>query len=49
MNKSICRVVSLASFTLLAVVASPPATQKFLAGEIARRGKVVRDNNIRAD
>jgi hypothetical protein len=29
--------------------ASPEATQKFLLAEMARWGKVVRDNNIRAD
>jgi tripartite-type tricarboxylate transporter receptor subunit TctC len=29
--------------------ASPEATQKFLLGEMARWGKVVKDNNIRAD
>jgi tripartite-type tricarboxylate transporter receptor subunit TctC len=31
------------------VAASPEATQKFLLSEMARWGKVVRDNNIRAD
>jgi len=31
------------------VVSSPEALQKFLVGEIARWGKVVKDNNIRAD
>lgn len=31
------------------VVSSPEALQKFLVGEIARWGKVVRDNNIRAE
>lgn len=30
-------------------VSSPEALQKFLVAEIARWGKVVRDNNIRAD
>jgi tripartite-type tricarboxylate transporter receptor subunit TctC len=28
---------------------TPEALQKFLVGEIARWGKVVKDNNIRAD
>ena len=31
------------------VLSSPAALQKFLVGEIARWGKVVKDNNIRAD
>ena len=31
------------------VVSSPEALQKFLVGEIARWGKVVRENNIRAE
>jgi tripartite-type tricarboxylate transporter receptor subunit TctC len=31
------------------VAASPEATQKFLLAEMARWGKVVKDNNIRAD
>ena len=31
------------------VVSSPDALQKFLVGEIARWGKVVRENNIRAE
>jgi len=31
------------------VAAGPEATQKFIAGEMQRWGKVVRDNNIRAD
>jgi tripartite-type tricarboxylate transporter receptor subunit TctC len=31
------------------IAASPEATQKFLLAEMARWGKVVRDNNIRAD
>jgi tripartite-type tricarboxylate transporter receptor subunit TctC len=31
------------------IAASPAATQKFLLAEMARWGKVVRDNNIRAD
>jgi tripartite-type tricarboxylate transporter receptor subunit TctC len=31
------------------VVSSPEALQKFVAGEIDRWGKVVRDNNVRAD
>ena len=31
------------------VVGSPEALQKFLVGEIARWGKVVKDNNIRAE
>jgi tripartite-type tricarboxylate transporter receptor subunit TctC len=31
------------------VAATPEATQKFLLGEMARWGKVVRDNDIRAD
>ena len=31
------------------VVGSPDALQKWLTGEMQRWGKVVRDNNIRAD
>jgi tripartite-type tricarboxylate transporter receptor subunit TctC len=31
------------------VVSTPEAEQKFLLGEMSRWGKVVRDNNIRAD
>jgi tripartite-type tricarboxylate transporter receptor subunit TctC len=31
------------------VVSTPEALQKFLVGEISRWGKVVRENNIRAD
>jgi tripartite-type tricarboxylate transporter receptor subunit TctC len=31
------------------VVSSPPALQKFIVAETARWGKVVRENNIRAD
>jgi tripartite-type tricarboxylate transporter receptor subunit TctC len=31
------------------VVSSPEDLQKFLLGEMARWGKVVKDNNIRAD
>jgi tripartite-type tricarboxylate transporter receptor subunit TctC len=31
------------------VAASPAATQKFLLGEMARWGKVVKDNNIKPD
>ena len=31
------------------VVSSPDALQKWTVGEIARWGKVVKDNNIRAD
>ncbi len=31
------------------VVSSPEAMQKFLVAEIARWGKVVRENNIRAE
>jgi len=30
-------------------VSTPDALQKFLVGEIDRWGKVVRENNIRAD
>jgi len=30
-------------------VSSPEALQKFLVGEIGRWGKVVKDNNVRAD
>ena len=30
-------------------VSSPEGLQKFVAGEIERWGKVVRDNNVRAD
>jgi hypothetical protein len=31
------------------VISSPEAQQKWLLGEMQRWGKVVRDNNIRAD
>ena len=31
------------------VAASPEATQKFLLGEMARWGKVVKDNGIKPD
>jgi tripartite-type tricarboxylate transporter receptor subunit TctC len=31
------------------VAASPEATQKWIAAEMARWGKVVRENNIRAE
>ena len=31
------------------VASSPAALQKFLVSEIERWGKVIRDNNIRAD
>jgi tripartite-type tricarboxylate transporter receptor subunit TctC len=31
------------------VVSSPAALQKFIASEMARWGKVVRENNIRGD
>jgi tripartite-type tricarboxylate transporter receptor subunit TctC len=31
------------------VALSPEATQKFIAGEMQRWGKVVKDNNIRTD
>jgi tripartite-type tricarboxylate transporter receptor subunit TctC len=31
------------------VVSSPEALQKFVAGEVERWGKIVRENNIRAE
>jgi len=37
------------TFGMDIVAASPEATQKFLLGEMVRWGKVVRDNNVKAD
>ena len=37
------------AFLVDLVVGTPDALQKFLLAQMARRGKVVKDNNIRPD